>query len=341
MPDAKPCPANPQPPLPSPSRRFLALGECMVELAPRPDGSFQQGFAGDVFNTAWYAAQLFGPDWHVHFHTALGTDPLSDALLAFAHGADIDCGSVLRLSDAMPGLYMIRLAQGERNFLYWRGQSAARRMLEDRARVADQMRMADVVYLSGITLAVLPPAARAQLVALMAQARAAGAQVVFDPNIRPSLWSDAQSLRSAVMQAARAASIVLPSFADEAAIFTDPTPQATAARYRAAGAGIVVVKDGPAPVLVATAAGTQTHDTPPLAGPVIDTTAAGDAFNAGFLATYLRDHDPGAGVRAGQAIAAQVVQGRGALVALDGAVARRARVPAPAAANRPTPDITP
>ncbi|MBE0414832.1 PfkB family carbohydrate kinase, partial [Yoonia sp.] len=73
---------------------------------------------------------------------------------------------------------------------------------------------------------------------------------------------------------------------------------------------------GPAPVVVKTAQGVQTYDTPPLNGPLIDSTAAGDSFNAGFLAEYLCNRDPGRGVRAGHDLAARVVQGRGALVAL-------------------------
>lgn len=296
------------------ARIFLGLGECMVELAPTPDGALRQGFAGDVFNTLWYSAQVLGPDWKARFLTALGCDALSNELVAFAQDAGIDCSTVTRLRGAVPGLYMIRLNDGERSFLYWRGQSAARRMMEDADLVAAQIMGAAVVYLSGITLAILPQAARATLIALMAQARDAGALVVFDPNIRPSLWDSAQKMRDALMQAAARSSLVLPSFDDDASAFGDISPAQIAERYHIAGAALVVVKNGAAPVLVRSAKGVQSHDTPPLTGPLIDSTAAGDSFNAGFLAEYLRSTDPGLAVRAGQKLAARVVQGRGALV---------------------------
>ena len=299
------------------ARIFLGLGECMVEFAPTPDGTLRQGFAGDVFNTLWYSAQLLGPGWKVRFQTALGCDALSDELMAFAQDAGIDCSTVPRLQGAMPGLYMIRLNDGERSFLYWRGQSAARRMMEHVDLVAAQMTGADVVYLSGITLAILPKAARAALIALMARARDAGALVVFDPNIRPALWDSAQTMRDTLMQAAAWSSLVLPSFDDDASAFGDTSPAQSADRYHMAGAALVVVKNGASPVLVRSAQGVQSQDTPPLTGLLIDSTAAGDSFNAGFLAEYLRSTDPGAAVRVGQKLAARVVQGRGALVALS------------------------
>ncbi len=299
-------------------RVFLGLGECMVELAPTPDGTLQQGFAGDVFNTLWYCARVLEPGWKVRFQTALGTDTLSDELISFAQEAGIDCATVPRLPGAMPGLYMIRLTEGERSFLYWRGQSAARRMMEAADLVATQMMSAEVVYLSGITLAILPPQARTELIALMGQARDAGALVAFDPNVRPALWESADAMRLTLTQAAAAASLILPSHDDEASAFGDASPEDTAARYHDAGTPIVVVKNGAEPVITQSAQGLARYETPPLAGPVIDSTAAGDSFNAGFLSEYLRSGDIGAAVRAGQELAAWVVRGRGALVAPKG-----------------------
>jgi 2-dehydro-3-deoxygluconokinase len=294
---------------------FLGLGECMVELSPRSDGSLQQGFAGDVFNTLWYAARALGPEWQVRFHSAFGQDALSQELIAFAQAAGVDCSAAPRLQGSVPGLYMIRLNAGERSFLYWRGQSAARRMMEDRAHVEAQITAAQAVYLSGITLAILPPQDRAALIALIAQAREAGALVAFDPNIRPALWENADTMRATLGLAARAATIVLPSFDDEAAAFGDATPEATAARYGACGADLVVVKNGNAPVVTLSETGLTAHPTPPLGAEIVDSTAAGDSFNAAFLAEYLRSHNLGNAVRAGQRLAATVIQGRGALVA--------------------------
>lgn len=294
---------------------FLGIGECMVELAATGQpATYRQGFAGDVFNTLWYAARCLGEGWRVQMHTALGMDQLSDELAAFAASAGVDCRQVPRIAGAMPGLYMIRLDKGERRFLYWRGQSAARQMLADTALAERQIVAARVIYLSGITLAILPPADRAKLIGMIARARDSGRVVAFDPNIRPALWEDAATLRTTLTQAAGAASLILPSFDDEHSTFGDPSPEATIERYLAAGCPRVVVKNGAGPVLAGDHTGMTSHATPPLDGPVIDSTAAGDSFNAAFLAAWMRMSDLGAAISAGQVLAAQVIKGHGALV---------------------------
>ena len=150
---------------------------------------------------------------------------------------------------------------------------------------------------------------------MIGQARGRGQIVAFDPNIRPALWEDTATLRATLTQAASAASLVLPSFDDESMAFGDTTPQATVARYHAAGCPLVVVKNGSEPVVTGDQTGIHTQATPPIDGPVIDSTAAGDSFNAAFLASWLQGGDLAASVRAGQMLAAKVIKAHGALVA--------------------------
>ena len=291
--------------------RIVSVGECMLELSPAGGDLHSAAFAGDTFNTAWYLARL-RPDWRVDYLSAVGEDGLSRRMLAFMDGAGIGTGGVRTVPGATVGLYMIELRDGERSFTYWRSDSAARRLAEDAGHLARTLEGAALAYLSGITLAILPPEGRRTLLAALAEARRGGTRVAFDPNIRPRLWTDADTMTGTIMEAAAQADIVLPSFEDDAAAFGDGEAEATLARYLAAGASEVVVKDGPNHV-VASIAGERFEAMPPQAR-AVDTTAAGDSFNAGYLAARLAGQAPGDCLAEAAALAARVIGGRGALV---------------------------
>lgn len=292
---------------------FLAIGECMVELAPQEGGGYAMGFAGDTFNTAWYARRCLPDAWRVGYLSAVGEDAVSDRMIAFMTGAGVDTRTVARLPDRTVGLYMIELANGERSFSYWRSQSAARALAVDAARLEAALRGVKLAYFSGITLAILPPEDRARLLRALDAARREGIRVAFDPNLRPRLWAGVDEMRAATLQGAAVADIVLPSYEDEAAHFGDASREATATRYAAAGAGLVVVKDGPGEIL-ALAGAEVVRFAPPLVASVVDTTAAGDSFNAGFLAARLEGAGLAAALASGAALAARVIGVRGALM---------------------------
>ncbi len=293
------------------TRRLLAIGECMVELSPAPDGLFAMKFAGDTFNTAWYARKLGGASLRVGYLSAVGDDAISDRMADFMHAAGIE-PELARHAGASVGLYMISLHNGERSFSYWRDSSAARRLADDLGAL-DGLRPGDLAFFSGITLAILPADGRERLLAALAVARARGVQVAFDSNLRPRLWRDTDEMCGWVMRAAAVADISLPSYDDEAAFFGDADKTATAQRYRDAGAGTVIVKDGPGAVLILTEHAAPDSVAPTPVTPV-DTTAAGDSFNAGFFVALLAGSGMAAAVRAGCAVSAQVVTRRGALV---------------------------
>ena len=297
------------------TERFVSIGECMVEMAPQPDGHYAMGFAGDTLNTAWYARACLPAAWQVDYLTAVGQDAVSDRMVAFMQGAGIGTGHIARVQGRTVGLYMIELQGAERSFSYWRSTSAARCLADDPDRLALALKRARVAYVSGITLAILEPLARARLMQALTDARAAGTRIAFDPNLRPRLWSTEDEMCRTITQAAGVADIVLPSFEDEARHFHDADPAATLARYHAAGAGAVVVKNGAAETVFSDQS-TQARHTPAKVDPVVDTTAAGDSFNAGFLAAFLAGHDPVAAMAAGAAVAGRVIGVRGALIPL-------------------------
>lgn len=294
--------------------RFLAIGECMVEMAPRADGAYTMGFAGDTLNTAWYVRRCLPEGWAVDYLTSVGTDAVSDRMLAFFTEAGLGTGHIARLPDRTVGLYLIQLDGAERSFAYWRSTSAARTLAADPARLAAALAGASVAYVSGITLAILPETDRPTLLAALDAARAAGTTVVFDPNLRPRLWPTPEAMRAAITEAARHADILLPSFDDETTHFGDPDPEATARRYAALGAWLVVVKNAGGEI-TALDKGALSRHSPAPAPDVVDTTAAGDSFNAAFLAAHLAGQPMPRAIAAGATLAARVIGHRGALIA--------------------------
>ena len=294
-------------------REFLSIGECMVEMAPSRDGDYRLGFAGDTLNTAWYARRALGPDWNVAYLTAVGDDEISRRMTDFIRDAGIRTDLIRQIPGKTVGLYLIQLADGERSFAYWRSDSAARRLAGDAETLEAALAAAGVIYVSGITLAILPADDRSVLLDAITQARRNGATVVFDPNLRPRLWDDLDTMRQAVMAAARVSDIILPSHDDEARFFGDPSPQATASRYAQAGADLVVVKNGAGEIASLARGEIGLHD-PVRADSIVDTTAAGDSFNAGFLAAYLENGALAEAIGAGAKLAAHVISRRGALV---------------------------
>lgn len=292
---------------------FLSIGECMVELSQAGDGLLRKGFAGDTFNPAWYARACLPADWQVDYFTALGDDQMSAEMLAFMEAAGIGTAGIRRIRGKTPGLYMINLKDGERSFSYWRESSSARQLAADGDRLREAIEASDVVYFSGITLAILPREDVDTLLSELRRAKAAGKTIAFDPNIRPRLWLSLDVMHTTISEGARASTLVMPSFDDEAAHFGDDSIDRTILRYRGLGAVNVVVKNGAEGVTL-NFEGEQSFVPAAKVKKVVDTTSAGDSFNGAFLARYLQDGDALAAARFAVKIAARVVSEHGALV---------------------------
>lgn len=295
--------------------RIVSIGECMGELSETGmPGALSMGFAGDTLNTAFYLRQSLGPEWQVDYVTAVGTDGLSDRMLDFLNAEGIGTAHIRRLADKTIGLYYITLKEGERSFTYWRNDSAARRLASDPAAIVRALENADVAYWSGITLAILPNQDRLALIEALGQFAGRGGTVVFDPNLRPRLWDNPETMRGWIHRAAAISDLCLPSFDDESTWFGDSDPIETAKRYHAEGARRVIVKNGGGAVTFLEAADKTGLQSIPSVEHVVDTTAAGDSFNAGFLAAELSGKSIEDAIAAGARLAAKVIGARGALV---------------------------
>ena len=293
--------------------RVASIGECMMELRHRGPTDLDLAFGGDTLNTAVYLARL---GVEIDYVTALGDDPYSEAMLAMWTGEGIGTGLVARLKGKLPGLYAIRTDErGERSFYYWRSAAAARDMLagEHGEKILAALPAYSWIYLSGITLSILSEEKRRALLQGIAAARRSGAKIAFDPNYRPRGLPNPEAARAAFTEILRLVDLALPSFSDEKTLFGDADKQATAARLRGLGVAEIVVKDESAPCLVSTREG-QVEVPGRAVRKAVDTTGAGDSFNAAYLAARLRGAAPGKAARAGHVLAAEVIVHPGAVI---------------------------
>ena len=298
-------------------RRIALFGECMIELRGQVFGAMQQGFGGDTLNTAIYLVRLSRDrDIQVSYATALGIDVFSDHMLAAWQAEGIDTSLVRLLSNHLPGLYAIQVdPSGERHFFYWRDTSTARDYFDapntPLEEVIDEL---SALYLSGISLAILPPEGRERLLATMARVRTHGGLVAFDNNFRPRLWPNLSEARTLYDRAYALSDLVLITLDDEMALRGETSADRALTDVLALGAQEVVVKRGVQPTLVRVAG------TPPVAVPVepvprvVDTTAAGDSFAGAYLSMRLTGIPPATAARAANRMAGVVIQHPGAII---------------------------
>lgn len=292
--------------------RIVCCGEGMLELSRRGE-DWKLGYGGDTLNTAIHLARL-GHD--VAYFTALGTDPLSDKLRADWEAEGLDTSLILTHPSRNAGLYAITTDDaGERSFAYWRETSAARELfdLADTDVRRKVVAGCDLFYHSLITTAVLNDNGRVALLLLGGMVRSQGGQVAFDGNYRPRLWQTVEVAQATHDGAIRAADIGLPTLEDERALSGAMDADTVAAKWQRLGCKETVVKLG--------ADGCRLADgqviPPPRALDPVDTSGAGDAFNAGYLDARLRGATPVEAALAGHELAGWTVMRPGAIPARD------------------------
>jgi 2-dehydro-3-deoxygluconokinase len=291
---------------------ITVIGEAMLELSRGQGDNWNLRYGGDVINTAVHMARSGDK---VRLASALGADPMSADLRAQWEAEGVDTSLVLAADGCLPGLYAIETdATGERTFHYWRSEAAAKRMfaLPASEAMVEQAAQSNLLYFSLITLAILPDEGREALLSLSATVKARGGKVAFDGNYRARLWPDAATARRWRDRAIALADIGLPTLADEVEMGEADDARDTAARWGANEGREIIVKLGGEGCLVG-----DELVAPPRLIDVIDSSGAGDAFNAGYLHARLAGMMPADAALAGHRLAGWNIGRRGAIPAKD------------------------
>ncbi len=295
------------------------IGECMVELQKK-NGQLQQAFGGDTLNTALYLSRLTrAHDVNVSYVTALGYDEFSSEMLNIWQKEGIDTSNVLQVKDKNPGIYYIETDEtGERYFHYWRNEAAAKFLFEqpESGELVESLLGYDALYLSGITLAILTPTGREKLIEFLTLFKARGGQVYFDNNFRPKLWTDQQEAMHWYGKVLSMTDIAMLTFDDEQALYGDTQLDDCINRTSELGVKEIIIKRGADDCLVVDGQNREYVASNPVSN-VVDTTAAGDSFSAGFLAKRLTGGNAQQSAYSGHCMAGQVIQHKGAIIPLS------------------------
>jgi len=282
----------------------------MIEFAKLGDteAHYQQSFAGDTYNTAVYLARLGVP---VAYLTQLGDDSFSKQIIASMEAENVDASNISLCAGRKPGLYLIENDEtGERKFSYWRDSSPARELFAQPHSLSD----ATTFYFSGITLAICRRDV-AKLVTLLCHLKEDGCRIVFDTNFRPALWDDLEQAQRVYQQILAHCGSVLTSLEDELALRAVKTVTECKTFYSKIGVEELIIKD-----FDLVTYGFNSNESVSVQAsriPARDTTGAGDAFNAGYLAAQHAGADLEGSILFAQLLSAEVVQRMGAIIALE------------------------
>ena len=298
-------------------KNIYFIGECMVELRAMSAATLHQSFAGDVYNSAVYLKRCF-PQVTTSVVTALGQDNLSKKMLERFESEQINTQLVFAHDTKVPGMYYIETDEhGERSFIYWRNDSAAKKVVDFLdADALEQLSQGDMFFFSGISLAIIEESAREHFWKVVKQLKDAGVKIVFDPNYRARLWNSVEETKEQYHLAFTFADITLPGVEDLTTLYDVHSVEAVVDYLKPYQIEEIVVKNGPESVVTKEGDTLQSHTIIPVTN-VVDTTSAGDAFNGVYLGARLSDKPISSAVQLAAKAAGAVIQQPGAIAPKD------------------------
>lgn len=265
---------------------IACFGEALIDFLAAPEGGqgrvFRQFAGGAPANAAVAIARLGGA---CEFVGMLGRDMFGDFLLDSLHESGVGTRFVRRTDRANTALAFVSLdARGERSFSFYRPPAAD--LLFAQGDFDDGC-FRDLGVFHVCSNSMTDPGIAETTFSGMQRARAAGALISMDINLRPALWPEGRPVVERLWRALKLADLV--KLAREELEFlqqgTEPADAVVARLMQ--DARLVLVTDGGEPLCWHTRGGSGSHIPPRVTS--LDTTAAGDAFIGGLLCGLQRD----------------------------------------------------
>lgn len=286
--------------------KTILFGEPMALLIADTTGPLEQvehftrALSGAEVNVSIGLSRL---GHEVEYLTRLGDDPFGHYIAGTLKDNQIGISLVTYDSVYRTGIQLKnRVTDGSDPYApYYRKGSAASHISEKEIDKID-LTDVDLVHVTGIPPA-LSQSARKATFRLMDRAKEQGIFITFDPNLRPALWEDEETMCTVVNQLAGKADVVLPGI-EECRILAGTTDMEKIAEYyQNMGVQTVIIKNGAHGAFVK-----ENDKSYHVSGfkveKVVDTVGAGDGFAVGVVSGILEKLSIEESVRRGNAIGA-------------------------------------
>ena len=283
----------------------ILVGEPMGLFIAQEEGElsdvsgYSMAVAGAEFNVAVGLARLNLP---VTYLTRLGEDPFGQKIVRTLQRNGIGSEFVSFSKERSTGFMLkSKVSTGDPKIFYFRKGSAASTLSKEDV---DRMDFSGYgfVHLTGIFPALSESTKEASFY-LIKKAREQGLTVSFDPNLRPQLWPDTETMVQTLNEFAALSDYVLPGEAEGELLCGDRDPRKIGQFYLERGAKAVVTKMGSRGAYLMTE---QDQELVPgfSIEKVVDTVGAGDGFAAGILSALMEGKNLYEAVRRANAVGA-------------------------------------
>ena len=289
-----------------------SIGEAMIEISNIKNSLYNQSFAGDTLNFCNY---LDKKKLNAFFLSAIGKSEINQSLLDFVKSKKISTKYIKQINQFEIGLYLIKNKDnGEKQFFYWRDESAAKHYFNniDFVNLYKELKNFDYIYFSGITLSIIHISKLNNFIKLLKLLKRKKIKIVFDFNIRPSRWNKKN----------------LNIFFDSVLKFVDicflsgedmnywknkndiKSYEQIVRKYKLKHS--IFRKNAKFTYVFLNK--TRYVFKNKLLKRVVDTSGAGDGFNAAYLSNFIVNNDPVLALKAGSSLGSKIVMKKGAIV---------------------------
>ena len=289
-----------------------SIGEAMIEISNIKNSLYNQSFAGDTLNFCNY---LDKKKLNAFFLSAIGKSEINQSLLDFVKSKKISTKYIKKINQFEVGLYLIKNKDnGEKQFFYWRDESAAKQYFNniDFLNLYKELKNFDYIYFSGITLSIIHISKLNNFIKLLKLLKSKKIKIVFDFNIRPSRWNK-KNLNIFLDSVLKFVDICFLSGEDmnnwknknniksHEQIVRKYKIKHSIFRKNAKFTYVFLNK-------------TRYVFKNKLLKKVVDTSGAGDGFNAAYLSNFIVNNDPVLALKAGSSLGSKIVMKKGAIV---------------------------